>query len=189
MIGVYLRACRSSYGVATRYNNTIHRSFARASLQNRKGFKDVLEEKMKVKSDLDKRLVEEGDRFDPNDPNITDKALADMHLTMQILPEKLLKRVAKVFGKYPHSELKQMGIEYQRFYQLLHATEKPVDLTQFEKVASLLIQNPFRNTSDIYKLDPMLIWQMKGRKGKSTFFENIKQMEKDEELQQKVNDM
>lgn len=43
--------------------------------------------------------------------------------------------MAKVFGKYPHPELRQMGKEYMKFYQALHAVERPVDITQFEKVA------------------------------------------------------
>lgn len=48
---------------------------------------------------------------------------------------RLLKRVAKVFGRYPHAELRKMGSEYLKFYQLLHAVERPVDLTEFEQVA------------------------------------------------------
>lgn len=40
-----------------------------------------------------------------------------------------------MFGKYPHAELRQMGKEYLRFYQLLHAVERPLDITEFEDVA------------------------------------------------------
>jgi hypothetical protein len=54
---------------------------------------------------------------------------------------RLLKRVAKVFGKYPHAELRNMGREYLKFYQLLHAVERPVDLSEFEKVDSVTIRH------------------------------------------------
>ncbi len=112
------------------------RQFARPVVRNKGTLKEVLEKKMKVKSDKDTRLPSDDLREDPNDPDIDDKRVASLHLKTQILPEVILKRVAKVFGQYPHAELRNMGLEYLKFYQLLHAVERPVDLTEFEKVAA-----------------------------------------------------
>lgn len=85
------------------------------------------------------------DRLDPQSDGVTKEDLSYMHLAPQRLPKKVEQRIAAVFGKYPHSELRKMGREYLKFYQLLHATEKAVDITKFEKVCWFLnFRLPFR---------------------------------------------
>lgn len=131
MFGANLRAARNPGALAA---GLLKRQFARAVTKNRETFKGALEKKVKVRSEKDNRLLSEEEREDPNDPDIDDKRLASLNLKTQIVPEVVLKRVAKVFGQYPHAELRNMGLEYLKFYQLLHAVERPVDLTEFEKV-------------------------------------------------------
>ena len=75
-----------------------------------------------------------------------------------------------------------MGREYLKFYQLLHAVERPVDLTEIEKVLSSH-QTPFKNTTDLFKQNPGLIWQLKGRKNKSEFFNNLNSKEEEDKKQ------
>jgi hypothetical protein len=38
-------------------------------------------------------------------------------------------------------------------------------------------KTPFRNTTDLFKINPQLIWQLKGRKTTSKFFDKLKEEE------------
>lgn len=64
------------------------RLFTRAAKPTRTTFREKLDSKIKVTPDTDKRLLDEETRLRPDDPDISDKSLAMMHLRPQILPEK-----------------------------------------------------------------------------------------------------
>lgn len=52
------------------------------------------------------------------------------------MPEKALKRAQQVFSKYPHRELREMGNNFMKMYQKLHAVEKPSDISSTELFAN-----------------------------------------------------
>jgi ribosomal protein RSM22 (predicted rRNA methylase) len=178
MFGLLLRTPQVHYSLK------LSKSFARAVSKNQAStLKHRIEKQKEEKTPKNVRILDEDERLDPKDDSVTDKQLSHLHMKTQLLPDKVLKRIAKVFGKYPHAELRQMGSEYLKFYQILHAVERPLDITEFEKT-------PFRNTSDLYKVKPSLVWQMKGKKSSSAFFEQLKQEEKerDQEITKKAKE-
>lgn len=94
-------------------------------------------------------------RMDPNDPDIDDEFMSKSYLNTQHLPKDLLKRAHQVFSKFPHQEVRKMGIAYARLYQLLHASEKPTDLTSTK---------PFANTEDLTASKQALVYLGKKRR-------------------------
>lgn len=66
----------------------ILRLFSRAKQAAKPSFKEKIENRFKVTPQTDKRLLEEDDRLRPDDPEISEKTLAKMHLKTQIMPEK-----------------------------------------------------------------------------------------------------
>ena len=56
------------------------------------------------------------------------------------MPKNLLKKCLSVFSKYPPQTVRDLGKEYMKLYQLLHANEKPVDITNTK---------PFENTENL----------------------------------------
>lgn len=89
------------------------------------------------------------DVMDPKSDEIDDKWLAQCYLPPQQLPEKLLTQCQKVFSKFPQSEIRNMGTAYLKLYQVLHASEKPTDLTKTP---------PFANTADLINSRSALVY-------------------------------
>jgi len=80
------------------------------------------------------------ERADPQSEELDDKWMSLLHLNPQTLPKDYLARIHKVFAKFPQSDVRQMGKTYMKMYQLLHATERPMDITNLK---------PFVNSSDL----------------------------------------
>jgi len=73
-----------------------------------------------------------------------------------------------VFSKYPSHLVRSLGKEYMKLYQLLHANEKPVDISN---------SPPFANTESLNigdSPDDLIFLRKKGRS--------------EEEIQQKVEE-
>ena len=64
------------------------RWFSRATKPSKGSFKEKIESRFKVTPQTDKRLLDEEDRLKPDDPELSEKTLAKMHLKTQIMPEK-----------------------------------------------------------------------------------------------------
>ena len=82
------------------------------------------------------------DRVNLDSSEIDDEFMSKCSLNAQNLPERLLKRCQQVISKFKPSDLRKMGEDYMKIYQLLHACERPFDLTN---------SIPFANTEDIKK--------------------------------------
>jgi len=80
------------------------------------------------------------ERADPESKELDDKWMSLLHLNAQSMPELFLKRAQKVFVRFPQAEVRKIGKSYMKLYQLLHAAEKPSDVTQIK---------PFANTADV----------------------------------------
>jgi len=80
------------------------------------------------------------ERADPESKELDDQWMSLLHLNAQSMPELFLRRAQKVFVRFPQSEVRNMGKSYMKLYQLLHASEKPSDVTQIK---------PFANTADV----------------------------------------
>lgn len=51
-----------------------------------------------------------------------------------------------------------------------------------------MTKTPFRNTSDLFKTKPSLVWQLKDRKGGSSFYQNLIQQQKEDAKALKQNE-
>ena len=100
-------------------------------------------------------LHKEKEREDPTSKEIDDLWMSQAHLGVQNLPDRFLKRCQQVFSKFEATEIRQWGKSYMKLYQLLHATEKPQDLTK--------IKQPFCNTDDIVKDNQAILYLGKKR--------------------------
>lgn len=90
------------------------------------------------------------ERMDPQSKEIDDIFLANCRLSVQHLPERLLKRIHQIFSKYKVKDLRHYGKEYLKLYRALNASEKP--LLDYNKA------QPFVNTEKIIESNPKLIY-------------------------------
>ena len=131
----------------------IFRNFARVRAPKPKPtFKNILNQQDMEDAEPDIRILKKEERPDPKSPEIDDFFIASMNLNLQVLPEKysyylnlksFQRRARQVFAKYPHPQLRKMGKEYMMLYQMLHATEKPNDISNFENVRLFLKKETF----------------------------------------------
>lgn len=141
-------------------NQIIIKNFARKKLADKL---DTLKNKLKAKDDKIKPVVHENEKIlytklsNKNFIEPDQEFLSKHNYGLMSLPELLLKRANQVFGKYPPHEIREASKKYLKIYQLLHAIEKPMDLTK---------NNPFINTSQLLEKKKDLIYQMKKRKKK-----------------------
>jgi len=118
--------------------------------------KEAKEEKVKPeKKTISKHEHRLEDRMDPKSEDIDDKWMSKCYLNTQHLPKELLRRCHQVFSKFPHEEVRKMGIAYVKLYQVLHASEKPTDLT---------VTKPFANTEELTETKQALIYLGKKRR-------------------------
>ncbi|KAL4427502.1 hypothetical protein ABPG74_015205 [Tetrahymena malaccensis] len=95
--------------------------------------KKKAEEQKKIEGAV---LHDKESRKEKDSEEIDQLFMAKCHLDVQRFPEKALKRAQQVFSKYPHKELREMGVNFMKMYQQLHAVEKPSDITQTELFAN-----------------------------------------------------
>jgi len=72
---------------------------------------------------------------------------AEITLPIDRVPEDITKRMVKVFSKHNVGEVREWGRLLMKNYQLLHATEKPMNL-EYVKA--------FANTSDLVNKVPYI---------------------------------
>jgi hypothetical protein len=116
------------------------------------------------------------DRMDPLDEEIDDEFIAKCWLNAQNLPKPFLTKVHKVFAKFPHSEVRDMGKAYMQLYQMLHASEKPTDLTKTQ---------PFANTLELVKQSQALIYLGKKKRHDDPLDHEAKKKEKKDKTDEK----
>ena len=63
------------------------------------------------------------------------------------MPDDITKRMAKVFSKHGVQDVREWSKLLMKTYQLLHAIEKPMDLSYVK---------PFANTSDLVNKIPYI---------------------------------
>jgi len=101
------------------------------------------------------------ERADPESKELDDQWMSLLHLNAQSMPELFLRRAQKVFVRFPQSEVRNMGKSYMKLYQVLHAAEKPSDVTQIK---------PFANTADVIGAQQAKIYLGKKYRWKKTRF-------------------
>lgn len=111
--------------------------------------KKDLKEAAKIKNLEDINMHDPSQRTDPKSDEVDDEFIAQCMLGIQHLPPQFMKRAKQVFSKLPHTELREMAQTFNKLYQVLHATEKPTDLTKIKA---------FANTDEIIKDDKRVIY-------------------------------
>jgi len=142
MLVKYLRTPLSKTNLLT-YNKSLHpviSAFFGRKVSDKKNLSDVLGQRKFKKPETGILEHEFEDRADPKSEEIDDKFMSLLSLNPQTLPKDYLARIHKVFAKFPQSDVREMGKTYMKLYQLLHATEKPMDISDLR---------PFLNSSDL----------------------------------------
>jgi ribosomal protein RSM22 (predicted rRNA methylase) len=119
------------------------------------------------------------ERMDPKSKDIDDYYMAKARLSVQHLPERMLKRCAQVFNKFQAEDIRGLGKKYMRLYQLIHANEKPSDLT--------LEREPYCNTDEMGKEENAIIYLGKKRLDATEGFEQKKKWKaKKSKMEEKI---
>ncbi len=154
MLVKYLRILPSNSPVTCRSPlvqslHSIPSAFFGRRVSEKPSFADKIGERKFKKPDTGILETKFEERADPLDEELDDKFMSIFHLNPQTLPEAYLARINKVFAKFPQSDVRAMGRTYMKLYQLLHATEKPSDITATK---------PFAHTSELLKGKEALIY-------------------------------